>query len=192
MCQPNSKILKSYCEYSCSLPAVKPAVCPLSVVTLPWPGFPHLTRLLTSSLPDSSSLPLSLSLSLCRLPSKRRIFFRVLSDVPSLDTFSVRCQSIFFPLPPSPPTLEYSWLSRLTPLWFIPNPSLAKSQFSSQLFRSANENPNVFAIQSYLSFNAPMRRHATSVRRNTPLSTIVDCGNLPFALFTSECTSTIT
>ena len=71
--------------------------------------------------------------------------FRVLLDVPSLEEFSIRCQSLFFPLPPRPPTLE-----SMDPLRFIRNPSLAQSQSSSQLFGFTNATPNVFAIHTDL------------------------------------------
>jgi hypothetical protein len=51
---------------------------------------------------------------------------------------------------------------------------------------------NVFAIQSYLPFSAPIRRHDTSLRLSMPLRTNLVCGNLVFALFTRAYTSPIT
>ena len=165
----------------------------VSVVTMPSPRVPHLTQLLNPSLSDSSSLLLSLSVVFqVSVDFSWAEVCRVLSDVPSLETLSNRYQSIF-PLPSSPPTLECNWLSRLAPLRFLCNPSLAKSQSSSQMFGSSNVHvtPKVFAIQSYLSFNAPMLRHDTYIRRSTPLNTILNCGNLTFALLTSEYNSPI-
>jgi len=64
--------------------------------------------------------------------------FHFLSDIPSLEAFNIRYQSIIFPLPSSPPSLEYSWFIRLAPLLFICNPSLTKSQSSRQQFGSTN------------------------------------------------------
>jgi len=46
--------------------------------------------------------------------------------------------------------------SRLDPLRFIRNPSLAKSQSSSQLFGSTNSTPNVFAIHADLKNIPPL------------------------------------
>jgi hypothetical protein len=59
-------------------------------------------------------------------------------------------------------------------------------QSSSQLFGSTTAAPSVFVIQSCVSFNAPMCRHDTPVRRSTALSTILDCGTSPFAEFPSQ------
>ena len=106
------------------------------------------------------------------------------SDVPSLEILAAwHCHSpIFFPPPLIPQTLEYSWPSSLAPLRFICSPSLAKSESSTQQFGSTKVAPNVFATQSYYLLIAPIRRHDTSVGRNTPLRTILGVGNLVFAV----------
>jgi hypothetical protein len=105
------------------------------------------------------------------------IVFRVLSGVPSLLVLSNSHSFKICPPPLKPETQEYSWLSLLAPLRFMCSPSLPKSQFSTQLFGSTTVTPNVFAIQSYLLFNAPIRRHDTSLCRSTPLRTNLDWGN---------------
>jgi hypothetical protein len=92
------------------------------------------------------------------------ILFRVLSGVPSLLVLISSHSVEFCPPSPKPQTLEYSWLSLLAPVRFMCSPCLLKSQFSIQLFGSTNVIPSVFAIQSYLPFNAPIRRHDTSLR----------------------------
>ncbi|KDR23611.1 hypothetical protein L798_12170 [Zootermopsis nevadensis] len=117
------------------------------------------------------------------------IIIRVLSLV-------VLCNNHSFnflpPPPPNPQTLEYSWLSLLDRPRFICNPSLPKSVSSIQLFGSTKVTPLVFAMQSYLSFNAPIRRHGTSLRLSTPFRTNFDLGNLVFAFCTRAYTSPIT
>ena len=146
-------------------------------MTLPGPRLPHLKKSNTLDtgfvVPSTFSVVLEVSVEFSRVE-----VFLLLSYFPSLEEFSIRCQSTFFPLPSSAPTLEYTWLSHLAPLRFICNPSLSQSQSTSQLFGSINVTPIVFAIQSYLSFNAPMRRHDTSARNVIPLDTLLDCGNL--------------
>jgi hypothetical protein len=79
----------------------------------------------------------------------------------------------FCPRPPKSHTLENNWPSFLTPLWFMCSPSLAKSHSSIQLFGSTDVTLNVFAIQSCLPFNAPIRRNDTSLRLSMPLRVIL-------------------
>jgi hypothetical protein len=75
-------------------------------------------------------------------------------------------------------SLEQRGPSRFAPLRFRCSPSLPKSPSSSQLFGSTKDTPRVFAVRLYLSFSAPWRRHATSLRRKTPLRTSLQRGNL--------------
>ncbi|PNF42937.1 hypothetical protein B7P43_G11837, partial [Cryptotermes secundus] len=62
----------------------------------------------------------------------------ILSDVLSLIALSSSQSFNFFPL------------SHHVPLHFMYNPSLSKSQFSTQLLGRTNVTPNIFAIQFYL------------------------------------------
>jgi hypothetical protein len=121
LCQPNSKILlRKLLQFTCSKTIGLPSIC----------GDPVE---FTSSSLDTTSDSLTAGFV---VPSTVYVIFQVsvefsgvevfrfLLDVPSLQAFSIRCQSNFFPPPPSPANLEYSWLSRLAPQRFIYNPAL--------------------------------------------------------------------